>query len=196
MSKKAESKVVSKPKSLTASLQKVSLPHVVFHVDDDYRITILMNLEFDEDDQQGACGCSNILGDEPVFDGGPMSDPQYYNKHQVTARDCYNTLAEAKAAVAYRRRLKELDEFKRKHIGYNATQSTQIRLLKNYPDLVLQYLRDEFKIEENSPLTPETLKVSHYRMAVEKSGFGRLFQMIVAREFPDLVNLKDNDDEE
>lgn len=196
MSKRVAS-VIVKPKSLTASLQKVRLPAVVFHVSSDsYRITRLVNLKFDEGDQQGACGCSNILGDESVFDGGPTSDPQHYNKHQVEAKDCYSTLTEAKAAITYGKRKDERDCFVSKHNSYSNSQSNRIRLLRQHPDLVLCVMKDEFIVDEDSQLTLETLKVSHYREVAKDKLYKTVVAKIIDREFPDLMNDDADEDDE
>ena len=168
------------PTSIAAVLRKVKLPPVVFHVNLSYRITRLANLRF-EDAKSGTCECDVVCGSEEVRDSGIV----HLNEHKVPMKACYPTIRAALEAVEYDKRLCLRREFKRKYDGYNRSQSEKIRLLKQYPELVLSRLKAEFELEEDSPITAEALNLTHYRKAV--GYFAEILEEIIGIKFPDLA---------
>jgi hypothetical protein len=123
------------------------------------------------------------------------SNTEFTNQYQVNMSQCHETLASAVEEMRVRQRIADRDKFRSSNNNYNTTQSRKSRILKDYPELVMRHLIDELKVDEDTALTPATLKISHYRLAMTEGGYDKLFKQITNIKFPDLVDGDDDGDE-
>lgn len=178
--------------SLAARMAKVKLPDWTYYVDNEDRIHLLSNLTMVESTGR-SCQCKNMIRGETYVEYS--NNVRHTNIYEVAIDKCFETLAGAIAELDRRNRQREFDKFKSKYTGYNASRSTRIYLVREYPELVREQLVDvEMEIE------PETLpkgappKASHFQKCASGTMFERIFEKVCALKFPDL-NPSDDDEE-
>lgn len=175
-----------KAKSLAEQLKKVKLPKVAFHLDDNDRITMLTDLEMKESTKK-SCDCSVVVGSEVVAEG----DLTHINKIEAALSDCFPSLKEAKEALRLQVMRRDKAKYARSLPKYHDSVSHQIKFLKNHPDLVLQYLKQNEDVDEN--LTVETLNRDHYRLCC-RGDTTVIRDIIINKKFPELA--KEDEDED
>lgn len=172
--------------SLAQKLAKVKLPTSTWWLNGS-QIMFLTDLE-PEPPSNRTCGCPGIVGYHVVRQGAIS----FRNSYVIQAKNCFDTLLKAQDALTLRNAIDVRKTWIDNNSGYRQTQSSQIRVLMLFPEIVLKHLREEFKIEDANPLTAKDMKTSHYRLALAEGGFSALFPKIVAAKFQELVDSGDD----
>lgn len=177
------------PVNLARKLTSVKLPAKVYFVDTvNDRIIELSGLK--QSDTAGKCGCNEIDGSYEVSDGKDV----YRNDFTISMSLCYLRLKDAIEFLDLHKLRAQKRIFIQRESGYRSSRSSQILLMKGYPKIVLDHLRKEYKIEDDNPVTVDTLKQSHFRLVFDNDGFSEVLKQIVDIRFPSLVGDGDSDD--
>lgn len=171
------------------SMRKVRLPKVAFFFDESVmHIYALTNLRF-ESTVSGSCGCAKITGELVTSAAGQ----HFANSFTVDAGKAFQTLPMAVEALRLHQLRKERDAFVNNVSNYRLNNNRKIAYARQWPELVCATLIRRHLLDPDAEVpTPETLKVVHYRTAVNEC-YPEIVRAAASRRFPDVAYTDDDD---